>query len=120
MQDICRAFGFPAKVLAAALLYLKRAYLAFSALDHDPKDVMLTCIYLAGKVGASNPLCEGLNPIQLLALKTSNVTWLECGTIVLPQNPTKIGKQNAIFGMSTPSCSFHEAIIRLHPQLSEA
>lgn len=31
-------------------MFLKRAYLSFSALDHDPKNVMLACIYVAGKV----------------------------------------------------------------------
>jgi hypothetical protein len=48
-QGLCRALGFPTKVLAAALVFLKRFYLAFSVLDHDPKNFMLTCIYLAGK-----------------------------------------------------------------------
>jgi cyclin H len=51
IQGICQALHFPAKVRATALLYLKRAYLTFSALDHNPKDIMLACIYLAGKVG---------------------------------------------------------------------
>lgn len=50
IQGICQALHFPAKVRATALLYLKRAYLTFSALDHNPKDIMLACIYLAGKV----------------------------------------------------------------------
>ena len=50
IQSICQALHFPAKVRATALLYLKRAYLAFSSLDHNPKNMMLACIYLAGKV----------------------------------------------------------------------
>ncbi len=50
MQDMCRAFGFPNKVQAAAVLFLKRFYLTFSTLEHDPKNVLLTAIYLAGKV----------------------------------------------------------------------
>lgn len=49
VQGLCRALGFPTKVQAAALIFLKRFYLAFSVLDHDPKNYMLTCIYLAGK-----------------------------------------------------------------------
>ena len=49
LQGLCRALGFPTKVQAAALIFLKRCYLAFSVLDHDPKNFMLTCIYLAGK-----------------------------------------------------------------------
>ncbi|CAL8467030.1 g6566 [Coccomyxa elongata] len=50
MQDMCRAFGFPNKVQAAAVLFLKRFYLTYSTLEHDPKNVLLTAIYLAGKV----------------------------------------------------------------------
>jgi len=53
IQGICQVLHFPAKVRATALLYLKRAYLAFSSLDHNPKNIMLACIYLAGKVGRS-------------------------------------------------------------------
>ena len=50
IQELCRAFGFPRKVQATALIFFKRVYLSFSCLDHDPKNIMLTCIYLAGKV----------------------------------------------------------------------
>ena len=50
MQQVCKALTFPDKVAAAALLFFKRFYLAFSSLDHDPKNIMLTCIYLACKV----------------------------------------------------------------------
>ena len=49
IQDVCRGFRFPAKVSATALLLFKRFYLGFSALDHDPKNIMLTAIYLACK-----------------------------------------------------------------------
>ena len=50
MQQVCKALTFPAKVAAAAVLFFKRFYLSFSSLDHDPKNIMLTCIYLACKV----------------------------------------------------------------------
>lgn len=50
MQQVCKALTFPDKVAAAALLFFKRFYLTFSSLDHDPKNIMLTCIYLACKV----------------------------------------------------------------------
>ena len=53
VQDICRALHLPHKVQATALIFLKRAYLSFSALDHDPLTIMLTSIYLAGKVSHS-------------------------------------------------------------------
>ena len=32
-------------------MYLKRFYLYHSCLNHDPARLMLTCIYVAGKVG---------------------------------------------------------------------
>lgn len=51
IQGICLALHFPDKVRATALTFLKRAYLSFSVLDHNPKNIMLACIYLAGKVG---------------------------------------------------------------------
>lgn len=35
---------------AAAIMYMKRFYLRQSCLDHNPAHLMLTCIYLAGKV----------------------------------------------------------------------
>jgi len=47
MQQVCKALTFPDKVAAASLLFFKRFYLTFSSLDHDPKNIMLTCIYLA-------------------------------------------------------------------------
>ena len=52
-QDMCRAFGFPVKVQAAAVAFLQRFYLGRSPLRHDPKDILLAAIYLAGKVGCS-------------------------------------------------------------------
>ena len=51
-QAVCRAFHFPAKVAAAALAYLARFYLQYSVLDHHPRDIMLTAIYVACKVRA--------------------------------------------------------------------
>lgn len=50
MQQVCKALTFPDKVAAASLLFFKRFYLTFSSLDHDPKNIMLTCIYLACKI----------------------------------------------------------------------
>ena len=50
MQELCRAFRFPAKVQAAAITFLSRFYLRHSPLEHDVKDTMLACLYLAGKV----------------------------------------------------------------------
>ena len=49
-QDMCRAFGFPMKVQATGVAFLRRFYLTRSPLRHDPKDILLAAIYLAGKV----------------------------------------------------------------------
>ena len=50
VQELCRAFGFPAKVQAAAITFLSRFYLRHSPLQYAVKDTMLACLYLAGKV----------------------------------------------------------------------
>ncbi len=50
VQMICASLKLPHKVQAAALQFLNRFYLSFSVLDHDPKDIFLTAIYLACKV----------------------------------------------------------------------
>lgn len=65
MQAVCRGFGFPAKVAAAAVLLFKRFYLSCSTLDHDPKHIMLTCVYLACKVGlCARPHLEGCSGLM--------------------------------------------------------
>lgn len=53
LQLMCRELRFPKKVLGSAVTYFKRFYLNTSALDSDPQHVVLTCLYLACKVGAS-------------------------------------------------------------------
>ena len=50
ISKICSLFHFPHKILAISLIYFKRFYLAYSILDFEPRNVMLTCIYLACKV----------------------------------------------------------------------
>ena len=74
MQQVCKALTFPDKVAAAALLFFKRFYLTFSSLDHDPKNIMLTCIYLACKV-------FHLSRVVLLlssATQTDSFVWHAC------------------------------------------
>ena len=44
VQTLCRAFGYPAKVQAAAITFLSRFYLRNSPLEHDIKDIMLACL----------------------------------------------------------------------------
>ena len=50
VQDMCRALGYPCKVQAATIAFLSRFYIRHSPLEHDIKDTMLACLYLAGKV----------------------------------------------------------------------
>lgn len=40
----------PRRVLGTALSYLKRIYVSHSCLEHDPQQLLLTCLYLACKV----------------------------------------------------------------------
>ena len=77
MQAICKGFGFPPKVAAAAVLLFKRFYLSSSALDHDPKNIMLTCIYLACKVKHACVLWQGLSSEPRLGT--------HCSTLCLPR-----------------------------------
>ncbi len=51
-QEICATAlpNFPRKVAATAVTYVKRYYMTRSLLDQHPAVIMLTAIYLAGKV----------------------------------------------------------------------
>ncbi|KAI5479387.1 cyclin H [Pseudohyphozyma bogoriensis] len=46
---LCGAFRFPEMVQATAMTYLKRFYLRNTCMDYHPKNVMLTCVFLATK-----------------------------------------------------------------------
>jgi hypothetical protein len=81
IRDICKGFGFPNKVHAAAIIFLKRFYLTFSVLDYDPKDIVLTSIYLSGKV-CSKPENLGQNPSYLRFTRAASnvmlaISWLD-------------------------------------------
>mmetsp|Transcript_34122 Transcript_34122/g.57336 ORF Transcript_34122/g.57336 Transcript_34122/m.57336 type:complete len:310 (+) Transcript_34122:141-1070(+) len=70
---LCSSFQFPHKVHGTAMTYFKRFYVKNSLIEHHPKGIMLTCIYLACKCeenyismeqfarGASQNLKEILN-----------------------------------------------------------
>eukprot|EP00959_Pyramimonas_sp_CCMP1952_P287474 6012441-Pyramimonas_sp.AAC.1 len=70
---LCSSFQFPHKVHGTAIVYFKRFWIKNSVLEHHPKGIMLTCIYLACKCeenyismeqfarGASQNLKEILN-----------------------------------------------------------
>uniref|UniRef100_A0A7C9DS43 [RNA-polymerase]-subunit kinase n=1 Tax=Opuntia streptacantha TaxID=393608 RepID=A0A7C9DS43_OPUST len=60
IQVVCGAFKFPHKIQATALTYYKRFYLRWSVMEHHPKTVMLTCIYLACKIEENHVSAEEL------------------------------------------------------------
>ncbi|GAA5867335.1 hypothetical protein JCM3774_003550 [Rhodotorula dairenensis] len=46
---LCGAFKYPEIVTATAMTYLKRFYLRNTCMDYHPKNIMLTCVFLATK-----------------------------------------------------------------------
>lgn len=56
LKEFCSRFQppMPKYVLGTALCYFKRFYINCSAMDYHPKDIMLTCVYLASKVEEFN------------------------------------------------------------------
>ncbi|XP_019171459.1 PREDICTED: cyclin-H1-1 isoform X2 [Ipomoea nil] len=60
IQDVCDAFKFPRKIQATALIYFKRFYLQWSVMEHHPKNIMLTCIYIACKAEENHVSAEEL------------------------------------------------------------
>ncbi|XP_074288014.1 cyclin-H1-1-like [Silene latifolia] len=63
IHEVCRAFFFPHKIQGIALIYYKRFYLHWSVMEHDPKYVMLTCVYLACKIEENHSSSEDLGKI---------------------------------------------------------
>ncbi|KAK9699396.1 hypothetical protein RND81_08G170900 [Saponaria officinalis] len=63
IQEVCRAFFFPHKIQGTAFIYYKRFYLYWSVMEHDPKYVMLTCVYLACKIEENHVSSEDLGKI---------------------------------------------------------
>lgn len=53
IAKLCARLKYPAKVKATAIMYLKRFYLYNSCINIPPTRIMLTSIYLAGKVTSS-------------------------------------------------------------------
>ncbi|XP_065852892.1 cyclin-H1-1 isoform X2 [Euphorbia lathyris] len=60
LREVCSAFYFPHKIQATALIYFKRFYLQWSVMEHDPKHIMLTCIYTACKIEENHVSAEEL------------------------------------------------------------
>lgn len=56
LREFCNVFQppMPKYVMGTALCYFKRFYVKHSVMDYHPKDIMLTCVYLASKVEEFN------------------------------------------------------------------
>ncbi|GAV88742.1 Cyclin_N domain-containing protein [Cephalotus follicularis] len=60
LREVCCAFYFPHKIQATALIYFKRFYLQWSVMEHQPKHIMLTCVYAACKIEENHVSAEEL------------------------------------------------------------
>ncbi|KAL8153594.1 hypothetical protein V2J09_011354 [Rumex salicifolius] len=60
IQQVARAFHFPHKIQGTAITYFKRFYLEWSVMEHHPKDIMLTCVYVACKIEENHVSAEEL------------------------------------------------------------
>ncbi|KAE9619662.1 putative cyclin [Lupinus albus] len=60
IQEVCKSFQFPHKIQATALIYFKRFFLQWSVMEHQPKNIMLTCIYAACKIEENHVSAEEL------------------------------------------------------------
>lgn len=61
LRDFCRRFSppMPRATVATALHYFKRFYLRNSVMDYHPKEILVTCVYLACKVEEFNvSICQ--------------------------------------------------------------
>lgn len=56
LRDFCRKFepAMPKSVIATAFLYMKRFYLNESCMNYPPRDIGITCAYLAAKIDEFN------------------------------------------------------------------
>nr|CAG4650240.1 EOG090X080D [Sida crystallina] len=56
LREFCRKFQppMPRYVVGTAIHYLKRFYLNNSVMDYHPKEILVTCVYLASKVEEFN------------------------------------------------------------------
>lgn len=56
LREFCRKFepAMPKSVIATAFLYMKRFYLNESCMNYSPRDIGITCAYLAAKIDEFN------------------------------------------------------------------
>ena len=57
---LAAGLGAPRKVASTALVFLRRFYAVHSSLEHDPKDAMLSAVYVAAKAEESYVSAERL------------------------------------------------------------
>ncbi|CAO3633577.1 unnamed protein product [Cunninghamella blakesleeana] len=50
LQNMCAYLKLPNTVMATAVIYMKRFFLRNTVMDYHPKDILLTCLFLATKV----------------------------------------------------------------------
>ena len=48
--EYCKLFKFDTTILGTAIIFFKRFYISASLMDHDPKIILLTCLYISSKV----------------------------------------------------------------------
>ncbi|QCE15190.1 cyclin H [Vigna unguiculata] len=65
VQNICKGFNLPRKVKATALIFFKRFYLKWSVMEHQPKHIMLACIYAACKIEENYVSAEELSKAEV-------------------------------------------------------
>ncbi|XP_022979128.1 cyclin-H1-1-like, partial [Cucurbita maxima] len=88
LQEVCNNFHFPHKIQATALIYFKIFYLQWSVMQHNPKYVMLTCIYAACKIEenhvSAEELGKGISQDHQIILNYEMIVYycLEFGLIV--------------------------------------
>ncbi|KAI9026631.1 cyclin-like protein [Phycomyces nitens] len=49
LQEICKHLKLTEMVMATAVVYMKRFFLHNTVMDYHPKDILLTCLFLATK-----------------------------------------------------------------------
>jgi len=70
LRDFCRRFNppMPRPTVATALHYFKRFYLGNSVMDYHPKEILVTCVYLACKVIVCLDIVSNICNINLLTI----------------------------------------------------
>ncbi|KAI8995025.1 cyclin-like protein [Pilobolus umbonatus] len=76
LQGMCRHCKFPDRVMATAVIYMKRFFLYNNVMDYHPKDIFLTCLFLATKSESQRISIEDFGS-NLRLPSTANVLNLE-------------------------------------------